>query len=147
MSQSSRSYIWPLLHLNDGESIVIKGSLPCGGVRFDINFQTDSNIDAGDIVFHMSNRYGTDYDQIVLNTRKTNVGWMTEDIHNKAGVLTPGSVFNITIALVGDQFSVAVNGHHFANFKVRLPIRCIKYFSVIGEVELSSLAHAQTGYR
>ncbi|GJQ71014.1 putative galectin [Trypoxylus dichotomus] len=137
------TYLWPLTHgFKDGDSMLIKGSLPSTGVRFDIDFHTDINRDDGDVLFHMSNRYGRAYDQIVLNSRKAKVGWLAEEIYNKASVLQPGTYFAITVVLSGGQFSVAVNGHHFANFNVRDSTRFIKYFSVTGEAEISSITFA-----
>ncbi|GJQ71018.1 putative lectin, galactoside-binding, soluble, 9 (galectin 9)-like 1 [Trypoxylus dichotomus] len=139
------SYIWPLPRsFNDGDSIVIKGSLPCEGMRFDINFHANSNVDEGDLIFHMSNRYGAQQKQSVFNSRKDKVGWLTEETHKS--VLVPGTFFTITIVLSGDQFSVAIDGHHFANFKVRHSTRSIQYLSVIGNVELSSITHAQMAF-
>ncbi|GJQ71016.1 putative galectin [Trypoxylus dichotomus] len=140
----SHTYIWPLSHgFNDGDSVVMKGSLPSEGIRFDINFHTDSSADDGDILFHMSNRYGVGHDQIVFNTREENVGWLTEEIYNGTGALAPGTFFTISIVLSGDQFSIAINGHHFANFNVRQSTSFIRYLSITGEVELSSITLAQ----
>nr|AXF35730.1 lectin 2 [Holotrichia oblita] len=119
----------------------IKGSLPPNGKSFNINFQTHDDYNVSDIVFHVSVRYGEGV--IVMNT-KEKTKWQTEVRANTLAIAA-GREFEILVTCDPTQFRLAINGLHFADFKMRRSHTHIRAFSAQGDANVSMISFESSG--
>lgn len=102
--------------------------------RFDINLCAGDDENSGEIMLHISVRFGEDYSEIVRNTFDDENGWGDEEVTEQNPVTNDGD-FNFTIKVGDDDFEILIDGKSFCNYAFRRPLAEIKRINIEGEVK------------
>jgi Galactoside-binding lectin len=100
--------------------------------RFDINLCAGDEDDAGDIMLHISVRFGEDISEIVRNTYDAEAGWGDEEITEENPVAASGD-FKFTISVGAESFSISIDGKAFCSYAFRKPLNEIKRLNIEGD--------------
>ncbi|XP_028579920.2 galectin-8 isoform X1 [Podarcis muralis] len=120
-----------------GELVVIRGSVPEGAERFQIDFQCgNSTKPRADVAFHFNPRFKKS-GCIVCNTLQ-NERWGWEEITH-AMPFGKGKPFEIVFMVLHDKFQVSVNGKHLLIYKHRLNLEKIDTIGIYGNVQVSMI--------
>jgi hypothetical protein len=115
-----------------GQTIEIKGRNEDSD-RFDINLCGGDEENSGEIMLHISVRFGDDYAEIVRNTFDED-GWGDEEISDENPVANNGD-FNFTIKVEEEEFEILIDGKSFCKYAYRKPLAEIKRLNIEGEVK------------
>ncbi|GBO04512.1 Galectin-5 [Araneus ventricosus] len=118
----------------DGKMIEIKGSIPYGAHRFEINliagFDPNSNR-----VLHLGIRF--DQQCVVRNHMEYN-HWGPEERQGPFP-FSFGREFKMLIVVDRTHYRIAVNNQHCWDFRHRLPMDRVKSFGINGSVEVHEI--------
>lgn len=118
-----------------GRMIQIRGRVPHGAGRFDLNLQNGPGVYPPNINFHVSVRF--DSGTIVFNNCQHG-NWGGEGV-NPLERLHPGSAFDVLILYEQDRYKIAINGEHFGDFHFRNPPQEADFIAINGDVELRTV--------
>lgn len=106
--------------------------------RFSINLQCGPNCNPrDDLALHMNFRYDAQVPYVVRNTLLMQQ-WGLEEGHGYLS-FARGQPFEIRIDAEHDHFKIYFNGHHFTDFKYRVPLQRVLYLTIDGEVVMHSV--------
>jgi len=120
--------------IEPGQTLSVKGRAYSTADTWSINFVRGSDFDQGDVIFHISIRYGQK--KIILNTREHDK-WGKEESHKNH--LKQGEKFDIRIRAHDKHFTVYINNEEFCKYEHRAPLSGIDHFSVDGDCELQHI--------
>lgn len=121
-----------------GRLIRIRGTVPHDAYRFTINLMDGPNHEHNDIPFHASVRPNSSEFLVELNSQR-NGGW--QNGHQiRPCPIRPGQAFEMLVLVDMDNYKIAFNGQHFAEFAHRFPIESVNYFRIDGSVNISKVS-------
>ncbi|XP_069028598.1 galectin-8 isoform X1 [Embiotoca jacksoni] len=122
--------------LSPGEMVLVQGSVPSDADRFQVDFMCGSSVKPrADVAFHFNPRLLKSC--IVCNALQKEC-WGREEIWKKMP-FAAGTVFELIILILKDQFKVAVNGVHVLEFKYRVEIGRVDTICVSGKVKVQAV--------
>jgi len=113
-----------------GTQIHISGTPAHGANRFEVNLANHR----GDIVLHINPRF--DQNAVVL-TSAPGGNWGAEE--RQSLTLHRGQQFSLIIMVTAEGFKLALNNHHFADFRHRIPFNAAELVQVKGDIQLNSV--------
>lgn len=117
-----------------GRLVQIRGVVPPGADRFDVNLQNGPGVYPGDISFHVSVRFDQ---QAVIFNNCAGGGWGGEQRHPLT--LQQGERFEMLVLFEPECYKLAVNGQHLGEMALRNSPHEASYVAVNGDVELTSV--------
>ncbi|PZC73953.1 hypothetical protein B5X24_HaOG208479 [Helicoverpa armigera] len=120
----------------EGNTIIIKGSVPSNAIRFSINLQCGPSIsmtDREDIAFHLNPRFNNN--TVALNHLVDNEWGLEESF---GGMPFSEGTFELEIVCDESAFKVNVQGKRFCEFTHRVPYTRIKALTVDGDVNITT---------
>ncbi|CAH1791780.1 unnamed protein product [Owenia fusiformis] len=117
--------------LHPGKEVIIKGHQIPGADRFQVNFQSDAEEEAGSIPLHFNPRQSMGY--VVRNAFYG--GWGPEEVEEPEFPFRDDEDFTIRIITFPEYYVVHVNGRHFIDFPHRASFEEVKYLAVGGDAE------------
>lgn len=98
--------------------------------RFSVDFL---NKESDDVPLHINPRIPHNY---VIRSCRVNKVWTKVEVASSLPfVLHRGHKFLLEILITEECYMISINGHHFAEFKHRLPYKSVNYIEIKGEVE------------
>lgn len=117
-----------------GRLVQIRGIVPQGADRFDVNLQNGPGVYPPDISFHVSVRF--DQDCVVFNNCQGGA-WGGEQRHPLT--LHAGQRFELLVLFEPESYKLAVNGQHLGEMVLRNSPHEATFVAINGAVELSSV--------
>nr|XP_049704222.1 32 kDa beta-galactoside-binding lectin isoform X3 [Helicoverpa armigera] len=122
----------------EGNTIIIKGSIPSYATRFGVNLQCGSGISISDtnrddIAFHFNPRFYNN--TVVLNYLENNHWGLPKDFWSMP--FSKGT-FELEIECDESAFKVNVQGKRFCEFAHRVPYTRVKALTVDGDVNVTT---------
>lgn len=114
-----------------GQVIEIRGKTEDSD-RFDINLCAGDEEENGEIILHISVRFGEDVAEIVRNSYDDEAGWGDEEISEENPVATSGD-FKITIKVGADSFAILIDDKVFCTYAFRKSLADIKRVNIEGD--------------
>lgn len=114
-----------------GQKIEIRGKTE-ETERFDINLCAGDEEDSGEIMLHISVRFGDDYSEIVRNSYDVEAGWGEEEISEDGPIAVSGD-FKVTIKVEAENFSILIDDKAFCTYEFRKPLADIKRVNIEGD--------------
>ncbi|KAL3874685.1 hypothetical protein ACJMK2_037661 [Sinanodonta woodiana] len=128
------------LSLKGIDNIVVKGMVPHGAQRFNVNLQRGGGANPENIPLHVDARfnYGSDKNIMVFNDRKDGK-WRSEERNAKAFPFAYGEKFKLKIRLHKDQYKIQVCDRSIKDFNHRQPMDDVDTLRIDGKVELDEV--------
>ncbi|XP_033881881.2 galectin-6-like isoform X1 [Acipenser ruthenus] len=118
--------------LTSKRTIIIRGMVPPGANRFNINFLVGYS---RDIVFHLNPRI---LENVVARNSFIGGSWGQEERELEFNPFQAGQYFDISVRSGNQRFKVFVNGQHLCNFNHRfMEFQQVDTIEVQGDVQLS----------
>jgi hypothetical protein len=126
-----------LSHLDAGQTLIVKGSVPPDATRFSVNLLSGTSVideHVGNVPLHVNVRF--DEGKIVLNSMQTGQ-WGKEERHSNP--FKKGEPFDLRVRAHDDKFEVSANQKEIAEYKYRLPLSSIDHIFIDGTATLNAV--------
>ncbi|KAL3874684.1 hypothetical protein ACJMK2_037661 [Sinanodonta woodiana] len=122
------------------DNIVVKGIVPNGSQRFNVNLQRGGGANAEDVPLHVDVRfnYGSDKNIMVFNDRKGGK-WRSEERNAKTFPFAYGQRFKLKIRIQKDQYKIQIGDHDVKDFNHRQPVHDVDTLRIDGNVQLDEV--------
>lgn len=121
-----------------GRLIRIRGTIPHDVYRFTVNLMDGPDVESNNIPFHASVRPNAGEFLVELNSQRHG-GW--DSGHQiKPCPVRPGQAFEMLVLVDHDNYKIAFNGQHFAEFAHRQPLESVNYFRIDGSVHINKVS-------
>ncbi|XP_067682732.1 galectin-9-like [Haliotis asinina] len=128
-------YVQPIQGgLRNGQMVIVEGSCGHDQNEFSINLSKNPHVPKlRDTVFHFNVRFKQN--AVVRNTQEGD-DWGPEETEGEMP-LAKGAPFKISILAETYRYQIYVNDYHFANYRHRIPMKCVEYLIITGQVHVT----------
>lgn len=119
-----------------GRMVKIQGKVPPNAVRFAVNYQLGPTLNPrDDVALHIAPRFTEGF---ITRNHIQSMTWGPEENLGQLRI-QPGTAFEIIVLCEYENYKIAINGHHFADFRHRLPYQKVTHLVIDGDVEIDSI--------